>query len=113
MARYRPPDHLPPDVLARPDFQAACADRDLGAIFAIAAKYGGRGFTRSHIARRCEMGVSRVIDYIEGRTQAEKMELWERVSDGLHIPGAMLGMSPRDWEESLRIGKRRGTGKPA
>ena len=45
------------------------------------------------------MGVSRVIDYIEGRTQAEKMELWERVSDGLHIPGAMLGMSPREWEQ--------------
>lgn len=104
MARYRPPDYLPPDVLARPDFRAACADRDLGAIFAIAAQRGGPGFTRSHIARRCEMGVSRVIDYIEGRTQAEKMEVFERVSDGLHIPGAMLGMSPRDWEESADSG---------
>jgi hypothetical protein len=104
MARYRPPDFLPPDVLARPDFRAACADRDLGAIFAIAAQRGGRGFTRSHIARRCEMGVSRVIDYIEGRTQAEKMDLVERVSDGLHIPGAMLGMSPRDWEEPAESG---------
>jgi hypothetical protein len=104
MARYRPSDCLPPDVLARPDFRAACADRDLGAIFAIAAQRGGRGFTRSHIARRCEMGVSRVIDYIEGRTQAEKMELFERVSDGLHIPGAMLGMSPRGWEKSAESG---------
>jgi hypothetical protein len=104
MARNRPPDYLPPDVLARPDFRAACNDRDLGAIFAIAAQRGGPGFTRSHIARRCEMGVSRVIDYIEGRTQAEKMELWERVSDGLHIPGVMLGMSPREWEESANSG---------
>jgi hypothetical protein len=104
MARNRPPDHLPPDVLARPDFRAACDDRDLGAIFEITAQRGGPGFTRSHIARRCEMGVSRVIDYIEGRTQAEKMELWERVSDGLHIPGAMLGMSPREWEESAGSG---------
>jgi hypothetical protein len=50
------------------------------------------------------MGVSRVIDYIEGRTQAEKIELWERVSDGLHIPGAMLGISPRAWEESAASG---------
>jgi hypothetical protein len=104
MARNRPPDYLPPDVLARPDFRAACDDRDLGAIFAIAAQRGGPGFTRSHIARRCEMGVSRVIDYIEGRTQAEKMELFERVSDGLHIPGAMLGMSPREWEDSTKSG---------
>jgi hypothetical protein len=50
------------------------------------------------------MGVSRVIDYIEGRTQAEKMEVFERVTDGLHIPGVMLGMSPRDWEESAESG---------
>jgi hypothetical protein len=104
MARYRPPDHLPPDVLARPDFQQACADRDLGAIFAIAAQRGGPGFTRSHIARRCEMTVSRVIDYIEGRRQAEKIELFERVSDGLHIPGAMLGIGTREWEESAGSG---------
>ena len=104
MARYRPPDYLPPDVLARPDFRAACADRDLGSIFAIAAQRGGPGFTRSHIGRRCEMGVSRVIDYIEGRTQAEKIEIFERVSDGLHIPGAMLGISPREWEESKGSG---------
>jgi hypothetical protein len=100
MARYRPPDYLPPEVLARPDFQAACGNRDLGAIFDIANKRGGPGFTRSHIARRCEMGVSRVIDYIEGRIkQAEKIELFERVSDGLHIPGAMLGIGRREWEE--------------
>ncbi len=104
MARYRPPDYLPPDVLARPDFQAACAERDLGAIFAIAAQRGGPGFTRSHIGRRCEMGVSRVIDYIEGRTHAETLEIFERVSDGLHIPGAMLGISPREWEQSTESG---------
>lgn len=104
MARNRPPDYLPPEVLARPDFQAACDDRDLGAIFAIAAQRGGPGFTRSHIARRCEMGVSRVIDYIEGRTQAQTLDVWERVGDGLHIPGAMLGISPREWEESTESG---------
>jgi hypothetical protein len=44
------------------------------------------------------MGVSRVIDYIEGRTQAQTMEVFERVCDGLHIPGAMLGVGTREWE---------------
>lgn len=100
MSRFRPPDYLPPEVLARPDFQAACDDRDLGAIFAIAAKWAGPGFTRSHIARRCEMSVGRVVDYIEGRTHARSIEIFERVSDGLHIPGNLLGVSPRDWEET-------------
>lgn len=100
MSRFRPSDYLPAEVLARPDFRAACAYRDLGAIFAIAEKWGGAGFTRSHIARRCEMGVSRVIDYIEGRTHARSIEIFERVCDGLHVPGAMLGVSRREWEES-------------
>jgi len=43
MARNRPPDYLPSDVLARPDFRAACFDRDLGAIFAIAVQRAGLG----------------------------------------------------------------------
>jgi hypothetical protein len=103
MGRHRPPDYLPPEVLTRPDFREACANRDLGAIFGIANRYGGLGFTRSHIARRCEMGVSRVIDYIEGRTEAQAIEVFERVSDGLHIPGAMLGIGQREWEESADL----------
>ncbi|HEU0087522.1 MAG TPA: transcriptional regulator [Pseudonocardiaceae bacterium] len=86
--------------MTRPDFRQACSSRDLGAIFAIAAQRGGPGFTRSHIARRCEMGVSRVIDYIEGRKQAQSIEVFERVCDGLGIPGAMLGVSRRSWEET-------------
>ncbi len=104
MARYRPSDYLPPDVLARPDFREACANRDLGAIFNIAAQRAGPGFTRSHIARRCEMGVSRVIDYIEGRMHAQTIDVFERVSDGLHIPGAMLGVGRREWEGSAESG---------
>src|SRR5215469_6485389 len=99
MARDRPPDYLPPGVLARPDFQEACDNRDLGAIFDISSRRGGPGFTRSHIARRCEMGVSLVTDYINRRIkQAETIEVFERVSDGLHIPSAMLGIGRREWE---------------
>src|SRR5258708_5362003 len=99
MTRYRPPDFLPPEVISRADFAGACARRDLGAIFAIATKWGGAGFTKSHIARRCEMSVGRVRDYIEGSKQAQSIEVFERVSDGLHIPGAMLGISRRPWEK--------------
>jgi hypothetical protein len=40
-----------------------------------------------------------VRDYIEGSKQAQSIEVFERVSDGLHIPGAMLGISRRPWEK--------------
>jgi len=36
MSRYHPPDYLPAEVLARPDFVKACRQRDLGQILAIA-----------------------------------------------------------------------------
>ena len=98
MARYRPPDHLPSSVLERQDFQAACADQDLGQVLAIASKWGGPGFTPSHIARRCEMTVSQVQAYINGVRQAQHVNIFERVADGLHIPGHMLGVSRRSWE---------------
>lgn len=98
MTRYRPPDHLPPEVLARPDFAAACKHRDLGKILAIANKYGGPGFTVSHIARRCEMTITQVQDYIKRGRQALSLDIFERVADGLHIPGRMLGMTRRSWE---------------
>jgi tetratricopeptide (TPR) repeat protein len=98
MARYRPPDYLPPEVLARPDFTAACKGRDLGKILATARKYGGPGFTVSHIARRCEMTITQVQDYIKRGRQALSLDIFERVADGLHIPGGMLGMTRRPWE---------------
>lgn len=98
MARYVPPDYLPGAVLERPDFQAACADRDLGRVLAIASKWSGPGFTVSHIARRCEMTISQVQAYIKGIRQAQSIDIFERAADGLHIPGHMLGMSKRLWE---------------
>lgn len=98
MARYRPPDHLPSSVLERQDFQAACAGQDLGQVLAIASKWSGPGFTASHIARRCEMTVSQVQAYVNGVRQAQHVNIFERVADGLHIPGRMLGVSRRSWE---------------
>jgi hypothetical protein len=44
------------------------------------------------------MTVSRVQDYVTGRVQAQRVELFERVADGLRIPGAMFNLAPRPWE---------------
>lgn len=98
MARQRPSDYLPAQVLARADFAQACAARDLGAVLKLAKQYGGVGFSASHLARRCELTVSRVQDYIYGRMRAQQVEIFERVADGLHIPGAMFNLGTRPWE---------------
>lgn len=92
------PDYLPAEIINRPDFAAACAGRDLGAIFTIAVS---AGFTSSHLARRCEMTPSHVADYMAGRRTAKDIRIFERVSDGLRIPGLMLGIGdrPADLEE--------------
>jgi transcriptional regulator with XRE-family HTH domain len=97
-AAQRPPDYLPAEVLDRPDFARACAEHDLGAMFTIAVGWGGAGFSASHIARRCEMSIGRVGDYMKGRMRAQKVGIFARVSDGLHIPGTMLGIGRRPWE---------------
>lgn len=96
--RKRPPDYLPADVLARPDFAEACASRDLGAIFRIATECCGVSFTVSHLARRCEMTSSQVQDYMTRGRLAQKARIFERVADGLHVPGDMLGIGRRPWE---------------
>ena len=98
MASRQVPDHLPPEVFTRPDLIDACAQRDLGAIFRIARKWAG--FSPSHLSRRCQMTISRVTDYTTGRTLAQSVEVFTRVADGLHIPGANFGLAPRPWEQS-------------
>lgn len=104
VARQQPADHLLPEVLTRPEFVQACVNRDLGAVFRLAKQWGGVGFTSSHLARRCELTVSRVQDYISGRVRAQSVEVFERVADGLHIPGGMLDLAPRSWEVVATIG---------
>lgn len=93
----RLPEHLPPEFLRRADFIEACTARDIGTMFAIMRKW--LGFTNSHLARRCEMGVSQVAAYINGRRRSTSVAIFERTADGLHIPGAMLGLERRPWEE--------------
>jgi hypothetical protein len=100
MARQRPPDYLPREVLMREDFAVACACRDLGELLRIAIKWGCAGFTASHIARRCDMTISQITDYARRGRRALSIDVFERVADGLAIPGRMLGIGDRPWESS-------------
>lgn len=88
---------LPTRLLAEPEMIAACAARDFTKVFGLAKARGG--FHVSRIARRCELTPSRVGEVISGRRTITNMSVIERVADGLRIPGHMLGLAPRDWEE--------------
>lgn len=88
---------LPAGLLHTPAMVRACAARDIGAIFTLARDQGG--LTQSRLARLCDMTPSRVADYIHGRARVRQQHVVERVADGLRIPGDLLGLAPRPWEE--------------
>jgi hypothetical protein len=98
MAGNLPPEYLTTQVLERREFATACTARDLGEMLRIAVKWGGPNFTVSYVARRCEMSISQVSDYMKRGRRASRLEIFERVADGLHIPGHMLGINRRAWE---------------
>ncbi|WP_416876097.1 tetratricopeptide repeat protein [Kitasatospora sp. SC0581] len=56
------------------------------------------GIYPSLIARACDMTPSRVGEVMSGKRRIEKIDLIERIADGLHIPGRMLGLASRSWE---------------
>lgn len=80
----------------RPEFIAACKDRDVGAILALVKKY--TGVSQVRIAAALDMTPSRVGELIGRKRQVISMEVLERISDRLRIPGLMLGLAPRPWE---------------
>ena len=98
--RAKPPQQLPDHVLTRTDFVDACARRDMGAVLKLARQYGGPGFTASHIARLCELTPARVGEYINGKRKATSIDVIARIADGLRIPGAMLDLGLREWEDA-------------
>jgi tetratricopeptide (TPR) repeat protein len=46
------------------------------------------------------MTIGQVQEYIKRGRQAKDLKIFERVADGLHIPGNMLGVTRRDWEHA-------------
>jgi transcriptional regulator with XRE-family HTH domain len=95
------PEPLPAHLLADPAFAAACAARQIGAVFYAAARRAGIG--PAQIARRTGLSTSRVSEIMTGGRTVESMAVIERIADGLHIPGRMLGLADRPWEMASEI----------
>ncbi|MEU5541039.1 hypothetical protein AB0G85_01325 [Streptomyces sioyaensis] len=87
---------LPVSLLTDPVMIEACQTRDFGRIFKLVKTRAG--VYPSMVARRCDLTPSRVGEVIAGRRQLLHMDVIERISDGLRIPGHMLGLARRAWE---------------
>ncbi|BDH15289.1 hypothetical protein [Streptomyces hygroscopicus] len=87
---------LPASLLTNPAMIEACRVRDFGRIFQLVKTRAG--IYPSMIARRCDLTPSRVGEVTAGRRQLLHMDVIERISDGLCIPGHMLGLARRGWE---------------
>lgn len=85
------------DLLARADFQQACADRDFARVFHLMRQWDHA--SQDRIAAPIEgMTQSRVSRIMTKKDRIATAEVMERVADGLHIPGSFLGLAPRRWE---------------
>lgn len=106
-------NELPVGLLTDPVMIEACQVRDFGRIFRLVKARAG--IYPSMVARRCDLTPSRVGEVIAGRRQLLHMDVIERISDGLRIPGHMLGLARRVWEtpQNLTVTPRTPTEEPA
>jgi hypothetical protein len=90
----------------------ACRVRDFARVFRLVKTKAG--IYPSMIARRCDLTPSRVGEVIAGRRQLQHMDVIERISDGLRIPGHMLGLARRPWEtpQALAVSERQAPQPP-
>jgi tetratricopeptide (TPR) repeat protein/transcriptional regulator with XRE-family HTH domain len=68
------------------------------------------GISQVKIAAALDMTPSRVGEVIHGQRQITTFDVIERISDRLGIPGGMLGLAARPWEEDEASDEPGGTG---
>ncbi|MFI1015296.1 helix-turn-helix domain-containing protein [Streptomyces sp. NPDC020965] len=90
------PGPLAPAVLDRADVRAALSEHDFAAFFALVKKWGG--LSQNRIAVACGLTPGKVSTIISGRQRVTSFDVVCRISDGLRVPGHLLGLAPRTWE---------------
>jgi plasmid maintenance system antidote protein VapI/tetratricopeptide (TPR) repeat protein len=96
---------LPAALRGRAEFVAACRARDFAVVFGLVRRYG---ISQVRLAGALDMTASRVGEVIHGKRQVTSMEVVERISDRLRIPGPLLGLAPRPWEPTTTPGPNQG-----
>ncbi|MBZ4321133.1 hypothetical protein [Streptomyces huiliensis] len=103
MPEYDPPAGFPARLLNSEDMEAACRARDFATVFRLAKR---AGIHPALIGRRCLLTPSRVAEILKGQRKVVDIQVVERIADGLRIPGLMLGLAPRAWEQEFTEGAR-------
>lgn len=101
------PDHeqntvsppVPEHLIERADVAVACATHDFATLFVLIKRYGG--VSQNRIAAALDMSPSRVGEIIHGRRRITTMDVITRISDRFAIPGRMLGLARRPWEDAI------------
>ena len=87
---------MPGSFWQRADVTAALYDRHTGRFFELVQQYTGASQTQ--IGMACGMPQGRVSDIMRGVAQVEKLEVFERIADGLKMPDSartIMGLAPR------------------
>ncbi|WP_250301150.1 hypothetical protein OG204_15860 [Streptomyces sp. NBC_01387] len=90
------PGPLALEVLEREEVGRALAEHDFATAFALFKKWGG--LSQNKIASACQLTPGKVSNIISGQQQVTAFTVICRISDGLCIPGPMLGLARRPWE---------------
>jgi transcriptional regulator with XRE-family HTH domain len=78
------PIELPDWAWERADVRQALRARDLGAVFRHVQQYGGA--SQARIATATGMTQARVNEIINGRREVSRLDVYERIADGLRMP---------------------------
>ncbi|MET7781499.1 helix-turn-helix transcriptional regulator [Streptomyces mirabilis] len=75
---------LPDWAWERAEVRQALRARDVGALFRYAQQY--TGVSQARIAAAVGMAQGRVNEIINGRREVSRLDVYERIADGLHMP---------------------------
>ncbi|WP_327074326.1 hypothetical protein OG196_30575 [Kitasatospora purpeofusca] len=103
---------LSAELLAREDLRLALAEHDFAAAFGLIKKYGG--LSQNRIAAACRLTPGKVsVIMSDGSKRITSYEVIARIADGLGIPGSLLGLAPRSWEQhSTEVPNKIAVGPP-
>ncbi|MFJ4368856.1 helix-turn-helix domain-containing protein [Streptomyces chartreusis] len=78
------PITLPDWAWERPEVRQALRARDMGAVFRHAQQYAGA--SQARIATATGMTQARVSEIMSGRREVSRLDVYERIADGVHMP---------------------------